>query len=128
MEEVRLYFTAPRRASARASASSPPMFFARCTRSTWSILEETENSLEELLALETALYWSLFISSRVASEKSLRASGTVAESSARSMMERVVCWPRVCWAQTSTKSSMMRLPTSMVGAEVFFESSVSQFV
>ena len=105
LEEVRLYFTAPRRASARAVPSLVPRFLARWTRSTWSILLDWANSRAPFRALETAWYSLASIIREVDREKSARAWGRVASSSARSMTDNVVSWPRHFWAQVSTKLS-----------------------
>ena len=126
LAEVRLYFTAPSRAWARASPSLVPRFFARCTRSTWSILLDWANSLAPLRALETVWYSLSRSSLAVDWEKSASAPGSTASSSARSTTDRVVSWPRHWSAQVSTKLSTICLPSSTVGREGFFPKAVSQ--
>ena len=101
MEEVRLYFTALKIAFDNASPSSVPIFFARCTKSIWSILLEEPNSLVSLLALDTFAYSLFLIRSYVSVENSANAFGIVFSNSARSTMESVVDCPRSFLAQVS---------------------------
>ena len=54
-EEVRLYFTAPSRASARVWPSALPTFPAKSTRSIWSILLLRANSRAPFRAEEMPL-------------------------------------------------------------------------
>ena len=72
--------------------------------------------MSEVISLE--VFW----------ENALKESLRVLPSSARSTRDRVVCWPRHCWAQTSTKSSTICLPSSSVEVEVFWLSLLSQLV
>ncbi len=60
--------------------------------------------------------------------KSLKLWGTVPESSARSMSDRVTWAPEEARVLTPTKSSTMVLPSSTMGVEVFLEILVSQLV
>ena len=73
--------------------SAVPMFFARCTRSTWSIRVDAANSLVLLRALETVWYWEFWIISVVDLAKAVILEGTVQASSARSTTDSVVSCP-----------------------------------
>ena len=119
-------------ASCKVSASSFPsfvfMFFARWTRSTWSILVLAANSLQLYLALDTVLYSLAERRELTDLEKAPNFSGTVLANSARSMTDRVVPWPLQRAAQVDTKSSTMTFPRSRVGMEVLAESLLTQLV
>ena len=86
------------------------------------------NSRVPLRALETVLYSLLVIIFVIDWEKLASFAGTVFSTSARSTMDRVVCWPRHCLLHWLTKSSQIFWPMSSVDREVSLPRALSQLV
>ena len=97
-----MYLTAPMTAFASSLPSLLLIFRAKCVRSIWSILVLLAYSRVLFLAAETSAYCLLVIILLMDLANAASLEGTVAESSARSVMDSVSCWACPTLAQADT--------------------------